>query len=342
MSEIFGSLPDGRQAHRFTLQNSSGMRMVVSDYGCRILELWVPDRDGELGDVVLGHRTLQEYFGADFHGSFVGRYANRIGKARFSIGGKEYNVPKNDGENSLHGGYKGYHQVLWDAEIDESEEPSVIFKHISPDGDEGFPGELKIEVKYTLRKDNTVELSYHAESSAPTVFNPTNHSFFNLSGDPQSEILGTSLLIDAEEFTEVSDDLIPTGRLLQVGGTPLDFRTPKTIGEDISAPFLSATAGYDHNFCLKGCGYRKIAEAQEPISGRVMEVFTDMPGVQLYTFNTSDGPLGKDGMPMKPHTAFCLETQFYPDSPNHPEFPFKLVTPGEPFYSKTAYRFSVC
>lgn len=341
MASFFGKLPDGREASCFTLKNASGMTVELTNYGCRILRLLVPDRDGKLGDVVLGHKSLSEYFGADYQGAFVGRYANRIGGAAFTLAGKTYTLAKNDGENTLHGGPGGYHQVLWDAEASDS---SVTFTHVSPDGDEGYPGTLKLTVKVTLTAENALRLEYSAETDKPTVFNPTNHSFFNLSGDPQKDVFSTRLVIHASRVTEVTDDLIPTGTLLPVAGTPLDFTQGKTLGEDMFAPdpLITHCGGFDHNFCVDGEGFRPVARAEEPESGRVMEVYSDLPGVQLYTFNSVSGALGKDGLPMKPHTAFCLETQFYPDSPNQPAFPFAPLEPGKAFRSTTEYRFSTC
>ena len=343
MPMVFGKLPDGREAHLYTLKNASGMTLEVTDYGCRIVRLLTPDRDGKLGDVVLGHRTLEEYFGSNYQGTFVGRYAIRIGGARFTLEGKVYNLSKNDGNNTLHGGPDGYHQVLWNTKVTDGSEPSITFTHISPDGEEGYPGTLKMQVTYTLTADNSLELEYYAQADKTTVFNPTNHSFFNLSGDPQKDVLDTQLTIHASYVTDVTDELIPTGKLLPTAGTPVDFTSAKALGTDMFAddPLIAHCGGFDHNFCADGEGYRRIAEAFEPESGRVMEVYTDLPGVQLYTFNSVSGLVGKDGNPMKPHTAFCLETQFYPDSPNHPEFPFKALRPGEAFYSKTAYKFSV-
>lgn len=339
----FGTLPDGREAKLCTLE-TDGMTLVVTNYGCRIVKLLTRDKQGNLGDVVLGHRTLEEYFGANFQGTFVGRYANRIGDARFTLNGKTYELSKNDGRNTLHGGPGGYHQVLWQMEASENGgEPSVSFTHESPDGDEGYPGALKMTVTYTLKKDNSLELKYDAVSDQETPFNPTNHSFFNLSGDPQKDVLGTVLTIYANQTTNVSDDLIPDGTFHQVAGGPLDFTKGKKLGDDMFSDdhLIALCGGFDHNFCVDGEGFRKFAEAWEPDSGRVMEVWSDLPGVQLYTFNKVSGLTGKDGKDMLPHTAFCLETQFYPDSVNHENFPFRYLQPGVPFSTKTVYRFSV-
>ena len=340
----FGTLPDGRAVHAYTLRNQGGMELTVADYGCRILHLMVKDRDGRPGDVILGHNTLAEYFGANFQGAAIGRYGNRIDGAAFALEGRDYSLAKNDGENSLHGGPGGFHQALWQAKPEEDGEPAVRFTLESPDGEEGFPGNIQVEIAYALTEDNALRITYRARTDRLTPFNPTNHSFFNLSGDPQKDVLGTYLTINAQRVTAVRDDLIPTGELLPVAGGPLDFRSPKKLGDDMFAAdhLIQLCGGFDHNFCLDGGGYRKIAEAYEPDGGRVMEVFTDMPGVQLYTFNRPEqGLIGRDGRQMGPHTAFCLETQFYPDTPHHGDFPGGYLAPGEDFVSRTAYKFSV-
>lgn len=338
----FGALPDGRAVQAITLQKG-GLSVTVTNYGCRVLSLLVPDRDGKLGDVVLGHRTLEEYFGKNYQGATIGRFGNRIGGAAFTVDGQEYTLCKNDGENSLHGGPGGFHQALWDMEVHEAED-TVVFTLLSPDGEEGFPGVLRTSVAYALTDEGELQITYRAASDKKTPYNPTNHSFFNLSGDPAKDVLGTVLTINAQRVTAVGDDLIPTGELLPVADGPLDFRSPKALGKDMFAQdhLIQLCKGFDHNFCTEGSGYRKIAEAYEPDSGRVMEVFTDMPGVQLYTFNIPDqGLTGKNGQPMGPHTAFCLETQFYPDSVHHENFPGGWLEPGQDFVSKTAYKFSV-
>lgn len=340
----FGQLPDGKAADLYILKNQSGATLQVTPYGCRVISLLMPDKNGVLGDVVLGHRTLPEYFCANYQGTFVGRYANRIGGASFTLNGKEYPLAKNDGENTLHGGPGGYHQVLWKVEETvNGDEPSILFSHFSPDGDEGYPGNLSMTVRYTLTQDNQVVMEYTGTCDQETPFNPTNHSFFNLSGNHQKDVLDTVLSIAASQVTEVSDDLIPTGKLLPVAGTPLDFTQEKSLGKDMFAQdhLIQLCQGFDHNFCVDGTGFRKIAQAYELESGRVMEVYSDLPGVQLYTFNTVDGLIGKDGMPMLPHTAFCLETQFYPDSVHHENFPFSYLTPNQTFQTKTVYKFSV-
>lgn len=342
--EAFGTLPDGRTAHAYTLENKNGLGLTVTDYGCRILHLMVKDRSGVPGDVILGHNTLPEYFGANYQGAAIGRFGNRIGGACFSLEGQEYRLAKNDGENSLHGGPGGFHQALWQADYTDADEPEIRFALESPDGDEGFPGNIRVEISYALTEENAVQITYRASTDKLTPFNPTNHSFFNLSGDPDKDVLGTYLTINAQRVTAVGDDLIPSGELVSVADGPLDFRSPKKLGDDMFADdhLIQLCGGFDHNFCPDGSGYRKIAEVYEPDSGRVMEVFTDMPGVQLYTFNKPDqGLIGRNGKQMGAHTAFCLETQFYPDTPHHENFPGGYLEPGEEFVSRTAYQFSL-
>lgn len=341
---LFGTLPDGREVYAYTLKNQNGTTLEVIPFGCRIIKLLTKDRNGQLGDVVLGHRTLEEYYGNDFHGSFIGRYGNRIGNASFTLNGVTYQLEKNDGNNTLHGGTGGYHQVLWDVDTvdDTAEEPFIVFKHTSPDGDEGYPGALNITVRYTVSKKDEIVMEYMAEADQETIFNPTNHSFFNLSGNHQKDVLDTELKIFASKTTAVSDDLIPTGEILKVEGTPLDFQKAKKLGQDMfnEAHTIKMNGGFDHNYCVDGEDFRKMAEVYEPESGRFMEVYSCLPGIQLYTFNNAAG-VNKDGSEMKAHSALCLETQFYPDSPNHSEFPFESVKPGEAFGCKTVYKFTV-
>ena len=239
---VFGTLSDGREAALYTLKNAAGMTLVVTPYGCRIIQLLVPDKDGNLGDVVLGHRTLEEYFGANYQGTFVGRYANRIGGAEFTLNGKTYTLAKNDGNNTLHGGPGGYHQVLWDAQAQDGEEPSITFTHTSPDGDEGYPGTLQMTVTYTLKKDNTLALRYDAVCDQETPFNPTNHSFFNLSGDPQKDVLGTYLTINSKASTAVSDDLIPTGEIVSLWAAPWISPPPRSWATTCSPRTTSSSS----------------------------------------------------------------------------------------------------
>ncbi|WP_099203793.1 aldose epimerase family protein [Scatolibacter rhodanostii] len=339
--KTFGSaLSTNGEIDSYVLTNASGMTLEVIPYGCRVTKLMVPDKTGKLADVILGHATLEEYK-KDFQGTFVGRYANRIGGAAFAINGKTYALEKNDGENSLHGGPTGFaHQFFDMIRMDDSETPSITFGLVSEDGHEGFPGKLTVKVTYQLTADNEWKIRYEAETDKETIFNPTQHAYFNLSGNHEQDVLDTEMQIHAEKTTPVSAGLIPTGELVLVESTALDFREAKLIGQDIAAEELKMCGGFDHNLCVEGSGLREAAVAYHPASGRVLQVFSDMPGIQLYTANTADGK-NKDGSPMKPHCAFCLETQYYPDSPNQKDFPFSTLKPGEKFVSETVYQFSV-
>ena len=343
---VFGVMPDGREIPVFSLSNASGMTVETIPYGCRLLRILTPDREGKLENVILGHDTLAEYLEEkNFHGSFIGRFANRIGDASFSIDGKTYALTKNDGRNTLHGGPGGFHQVVWEVvSVKDGDAPSVAFRYVSPDGEEGYPGTLAVTVQYTLAADNALHLAYTASTDKKTPVNLTNHSYFNLSGDLGTEILDHVLTLYADGYTAATDDLIPTGEIVPLAGTPFDFRQGKPVGQDIEAKdrLLQKCGGYDHNFTLPGTGLRKIAELYDPKSGRVMETETDLPGVQLYTGNdVTPGMRFQGGVEPIPHQALCLETQFYPDSPNHPTFPFSFLTPDAPFRTETVYRFSV-
>ncbi|MDO4460317.1 MAG: aldose epimerase family protein [Clostridia bacterium] len=339
----FGISADGQDVYEYILTNLSGASLHVLDYGLRIHKLFMPDRDGNLGDVVLGYDNIEGYYGNDYQGACIGRYANRIGNAEFTLDGVTYKLDKNDGENSLHGGTTGYHQLIWDlVSQNDGDEPSVTFAHTSPDMDENYPGKLEIRVTYSLSAENELKIRYEAESDKKTVYNPTNHAFFNLTGKHDSKVLDTELTINASCFTPVDDELIPTGMVLPVYEC-LDFTKGKKLGKDMFAEdhTIELNGGFDHNFCVDGEGFRLHAEAYEPESGRVMQVYSDMPGIQLYTFNKAPDVMGKYGCKMTDHGAFCLETQFYPDSPNNPYFPFTYVVPGEKFVSETVYKFSV-
>lgn len=343
----FGRLPDGTAVECCTLNNKNGMSAELLTYGCRIAKLCVPDRNGKIENTVLGHDTLAEYAtGSDVFGALVGRYANRIGGAQFQIRGKTYSVTKNEGENSLHSAPGGYQDRVWRVKSSrDGDTPSVTFAYRSPAGECGFPGNVDVEVTETLTADNALIIEYAAETDAETPLNLTNHSFFNITGNPEQDILSLEMQLDADFITEADDGLIPTGKLLPVEGTPFDFRKPKTIGLDIHAQdhLLKQCGGYDHNFVLtKSDGMRKAGEIYDAASGRRMLVFTDLPGIQIYTANSfGPGVKGNGGAELKPHCAVCMETQFYPDSVNHPEFPYANLKPGKPFCSTTIYQFVV-
>lgn len=330
----FGALQNGREVPLYTLENANGFSVSVTPYGCRIVSILAPDRDGHASNVLHGFSCVEDYAKfRNFHGSLVGRFANRIGNACFDVDGKSYSLLKNEGENAIHGGGPGnFSAVVFETgHVSDTAEPAVTFTHLDPDGTEGYPGNLTVTVTYQVTADNALHITYTAESDQKTPVNLTNHSYFNLQDDIQQPVSDTVLQIASHQVTEVDDGLIPTGTILDITGGPLDFTTPKPIGRDIDAdePSIRRVEGYDHNYVLDGEGLRKVAEAYEPISGRVMETFTDLPGMQLYTDNGNE------------HRAFCLETQFYPDAVHHPEFPFQWVEPDHPLKTTTIYRFSV-
>ena len=338
----FGTLDDGTVIEMLTLKNAKGATAKVLTYGCELTELWLPDRNGKLGDVVLGFDNLQGYLGKHpWFGATVGRVANRIAKGKFTLDGKQYSLETNDGPNNLHSGSKDLSRVVWKAEpLHEKHAAAVRFSVLSPDGDEGFPGNLTVSVVFRLTDDNELQLEYAAKTDKATPVNLTNHSYFNLGGT--KDILGTNLLLNADRYTPVDATLIPTGEILPVRGTPLDFTHPMDIGSRI-ADMKGEPGGYDHNFVLNGeLGKRKLAaRAYEPTSGRQMEVWTTEPGVQFYSGNFLDGTLtGKRGVVYGKHSGFCLETQHYPDAVNHPDFPSVILRPGTEYRTETTFKFS--
>ena len=342
----FGNLPDGTVIDEFTLTNAAGDSVRVITYGGIITSINVRNRDGQRNDVVLGHDTLAGYLGDNSHfGAVVGRYANRIGGAQFAIDGQVYKLAANNGPNSLHGGRVGFDKAVWKADpIDAVGAAGVKLTHTSPDGDEGFPGALSVNVVYTFNDRGELAIDYEATTDKPTVVNLTNHSYFNLGGEGSGDVLGNVLTLNADRYTRVDRQLIPTGELADVAGTPLDFRAGTTIGARIhDAAIIELAKGYDHNFVVNrsGVGEVKAAEVFDPRSGRVLQVFTTEPGVQLYLANHQSGKVGKSGHVYDQYGAFCLETQHYPDSPNKPEFPSTLLRPGETYKSRTVYAFSV-
>ncbi len=338
---------NGQPVELFTLTNASGFEAQVTNYGGILVSLKVPDRSGKLADVVLGYDDLAGYLkGTSFFGALVGRYGNRIGKARFSLDGVEYKLAANNGENHLHGGVKGFNQVVWTAGTRQTPEGvSVELMYLSKDGEEGYPGNLSVTVVYTLTNKNELKIDYTATTDKDTVVNLTHHSYFNLAGQGNGDILGHLLTIDASRFTPVDSGLIPTGELRSVKGTPFDFTKPMPIGSRIDADDeqIKFGGGYDHNFVLDGKwgSMQRAARVVEPTSGRVMEVWTTEPGVQFYTGNFLNGSeTGTGGMVYKRRYAFCLETQHFPDSPNKPSFPTTELKPGERYHTTTIYRFS--
>jgi aldose 1-epimerase len=347
-TSVFGKLPDGREVYQYTLRNASGMTVQIINYGAAVTSILVPDRNGQFDDVVLGYDSLQGYVnGTAYFGAVVGRYGNRIGKARFQLDGKDYQLAVNDGDNHLHGGKVGFNKVLWETKSFDSSspEPALQLQHVSPDGEEGYPGTLTLKVTYTVTARNELRINYEGTTDKTTVLNPTHHSYFNLSGSLYTTILGHLLMIEAEEYTPVDKGLIPTGQIASVAGTPMDFRTATVISARINDPYqqLVFGKGYDHNWVLKAPAgtVRKAADLYEPISGRAMEVFTDQPGVQFYSGNFLDGTaVGKNGIYYQHRTGLCLETQAFPDSPNKPQFPSTTLRPGQVYHQTTIYRFS--
>jgi aldose 1-epimerase len=340
----FGTMPNGSSVELYTLTNRNGLVARITAFGGTLVELHVPDRRGRLANVVLGYDSLALCMADDsFLGVTVGRYANRIAGGRFVLNGKTYQLPINEPtkNNTLHGGAMGFHRRLFRGHTAEAPEgPSVALTYQSLDGEEGFPGNLSVSVIYTLTDQNELKIQYSASSDRDTVVNLTNHSYFNLAGAGSGDVLAHELAIAARRYTECDGRPIPTGRLLSVEGTPLDFVAPRPIGQRIGQ--IGDLGGYDHNFVLD-CGGGTLSSAarvREPVSGRSMEVWTTEPGVQLYTANHFDGRHAGIGGAYVKHAGFCLETQHFPDSPNRPEFPTTLLRAGQRFYSMTVHRFS--
>jgi len=335
----FGNF-EGQPITEYTLTNGNGMQLSIINYGGTITKLTAPDKNGKMGDVVLGYDSLSGYTqkGNPFFGALIGRYGNRIGNAQFTLDGKTYNLDKNDGQNSLHGGAKGYDKVVWTAE--KQGDNALKLTYHSKDGEEGYPGNLDVTVVYTLEADNAVKIDYSATTNKATPVNLTNHAYYNLSAGADSTILNEEIQINADKYTPVDAGLIPTGQIADVKGTPFDFTSSKQIGKDIA----QVKGGYDHNWVLNrtGNGLEKVVTLYDPTSGRVMEVLTTEPGIQFYTGNFLDGTLTntKGGAKYVQHAALCLETQHFPDSPNKPNFPNTILKPGETYKSTTIYKFS--
>lgn len=342
----FGKTPDGRNIDLYTLTNKNGMQVAITNFGGIVVRIKVADRHGKSEDVVLGYDSLDGYLSDKaYFGAVVGRYGNRIAQGKFALDGATYTLARNNGENSLHGGIKGFNKAVWEArEGSAIDGPSVELTYTSKDGEEGYPGNLSVKVVYTLTDRNELKIDYSATTDKKTVLNLTNHSYFNLNPSG-SDILQHMLMIQADKFTPVDAGLIPTGELRSIAGTPFDFRKLTTIGARIEQDDeqLKLGKGYDHNFVLnkKGNGVELAARVVEPTTGRVLEVFTDQPGVQFYSGNFLDGTArGKSGKVYQRRSAFCLETQHFPDSPNHPKFPTTELKPDEKYHSTTIYKFS--
>jgi aldose 1-epimerase len=346
-AKAFSTVVDGKNVALYTLKNENGMTMQVTNFGGRVVSLWVPGKNGKFDDVVLGHTGIEQYIhpeGERFIGCVVGRYANRIAKGQFKINGKTYQLPLNNNGQSLHGGLKGLDLVVWN--VDTIVGNAIQLSYISPDGEEGYPGTVRIKMVYTLTSDNELKIAYAATTDKPTVINLSHHGFFNLKGEGNGTINDHILTIYADHYTPVDSVLIPTGEIAPVKDTPFDFRNPTAIGARVDAdhPQLKNGLGYDHNWVLKRAteqGVELAASVYEPVSGRLLEVFTNQPGLQFYGGNFFDGNAkGKYGKTQNYREAIALETQHFPDSPNRPGFPSTRLNPGE-FYTHTCiYKFS--
>ena len=344
----YGKTAKGEQVDSYTLKNQKGMEVSIITYGGIITSLKVPNKEGVSEEVAIGFNNLEQYQKANpYFGALIGRYGNRIAKGKFSLDGKEYQLALNNGKNALHGGPEGFHRVVWTAEEAKGGANATLkLKYVSKDMEEGYPGNLTVFVTYTLNNDNSLDVLYEATTDKKTVVNLTQHSYFNLSGDFTKPILDHEIVIDADKLVPVDADLIPTGKLTDVTNTPFDFRKPKLIGKDIEVKDdqLKKGLGYDHCWVLNNQdkGERFVASAYEAKSGRLLEVFSTEPGIQLYTGNFLDGTLPmRNGGTYAQRTGLCLETQHYPDSPNQKDFPSTTLSPGENYKTKTTFKFSV-
>ena len=342
----FGALSDGTPVDLFTLHNKTGIEARIITYGGIIVSLETPDRDGKLGDIVLGFDNLDGYVhDSPYFGATVGRYANRIAKGRFTLDGRTYQLPINNPPNTLHGGDRGFDKAVWDAiPFEHGDGVGLVLSHVSPDGDQGYPGTVHAEVTYTLTDNDELSIAYRATTDKATPINLSQHTYFNLTGGAERDVLDHVLTLNADRYTPVDSTLIPTGELPSVAGTPFDFRLPTAIGARIAAndEQLRRARGYDHNFVLNqaASGLTHAAHVFEPTTGRTLDVYTSEPGVQFYTGNFLDGSVrGKQGRAYGFRYGFCLETQHFPDSPNEPGFPSTILRPGAEFLSRTVFAF---
>ncbi|MCG6187524.1 aldose epimerase family protein [Maribellus maritimus] len=342
----FETQHDGKQVDLYTLKNSNGLVAQITNYGGKVVNLWTPDKNGNFGDIVLGFETIDEYFNTSeiYFGSLIGRYGNRIGSGTFSIDGTVYSLEQNNNGNALHGGIKGFNNVVWDAS--QLDEQTLELNYLSKDMEEGYPGNLNVKVVYKLTNENELKIEYWATTDRATPVNLTHHSFFNLKGAGNGDINEHIVQINADSYTPVDDGLIPTGEIAPVEGTPMDFRKPTAISERVRDDFeqLKFGNGYDHNWVLNQAdnGLTFAAKVLEPNSGRTMEVYTNEPGIQFYGGNFLDGTVtGKEGKIYEFRSALCLETQHFPDSPNKPDFPSTVLKPGDEYYSICVYKFGI-
>jgi len=346
--ESFGKTADGKAVDLYTLTNANGLVAKVTNYGAIVTQLWVPDRNGKLGDVVQGYDTLDGYIqDKAYFGSIVGRLGNRTAKGKFTLDGKEYTLAKNDnGVNHLHGGNVGFNKVVWEAsQVRKADAVGVKLTYLSKDGEEGYPGNFNCTVIYTLTNNDELRIDYEATTDKPTVHNVTHHGYFNLAGHGECDILNHELRMDADNITPVDKDLIPTGKLMPVAGTPFDFNKSTAIGARINQDDqqLKFGGGYDHNWVLNNTdgSLKKVGSLSDATTGRVMDIYTTEPGLQFYSGNFLDGTnIGKGGKVYNHRYALCLETQHFPDSANQPEFPSVVLRPGETYKSTTAFKFS--
>lgn len=347
----YDTVIDGKKVELYTIENKNGMAAQITNYGARVVSLWAKDRAGDAVDVLLGFDNIAASLNpvTDATGMVVGRYANRIAKGKFTLNGKEYTLATNNGPNHLHGGIKGFSKYVWDGKqgVNEAGEQQIVLTMMSPDGDEGYPGNLNLQVTYTLTNDNALKIDYLATTDAPTVINFTNHAYFNLHGDAQKSPLSHVLMINSDSYTPTDSLMIPTGEIATLDGTPLDFRTPTVVGDRIDADFeaLNFGQGYDHNWIIKHAADGDLAvaaELYEPENGIVMKVLTTEPGMQLYSGNhIKSDDTGKYGARYSRRGGLCFETQHFPDSPNHDNFPSTVLTPEKPYTQTTTYQFEV-
>lgn len=338
----FGLLPDGTEIERFIIENQSGLAVEVISYGATLTSCRLPDRDGRVEEVTLGFETLEAYRGDHpYFGATVGRYANRIAGAAFTIDGKEHHLTRNHGKHQLHGGAAGFNRVPWEAEaFGNPDDAGVVFSRTSPDGEEGYPGTLRTRVTVTLTESGELSFDYEAESDAPTVVNLTNHSYWNLGGQRAGSIADHIVRLDCDYYLPSDDEAIPTGEIAPVEGTPMDFRTGKRVGSDWEhVRWPGDVFGYDHCFVVRGEGFRSVARVKDEATGRCMDVSSTQPGVQFYTGNLLSGRTGRGERALSAHDALCLETQAFPDAPNKPQFPSPVLRPGQTYRHRTVHRF---
>ncbi|MBC2456950.1 aldose epimerase family protein [Clostridium beijerinckii] len=343
---LFGTIPNEKEVYIYTLKNSNGMKVEISNYGGTIVSSLIPNKNDEFIDVILGYDTLENYLKGDkFFGALIGRFGNRIQYGKFSLNGKEYHLAQNDGENHLHGGIKGFDKVVWDSKIIEDLPNALELSYYSKDGEEGYPGNLDVKVTYILTEDNSIEINYNATTDKDTIVNLTNHAYFNLSGHSSGDVLNQKLMINADKFTVNDQYSIPTGEIKEVDDTPMDFRKLTPIGKNINSDYNQIVfgKGFDHNWVLNANGSLelKAAQAVDENSGIVMDVYTTTPGIQFYSGNFLDGSdIGKNNAVYNRRNGFCLETQYFPNSINCSNFKSPILKAGEIYEHKTIYKFS--